>query len=143
MDVDGAGATKRRRERRLRVMLRHERLTVAMELAAALRHSQDARPNETHNALRGQTTPSSGTRPGLDGVRGAGSGSHGRLRGCRGSPPRAAGPGWWRHPGHGGCAVPPGAVSPSAPEEEGGEVEGEGDGEDGGAENAPHRRHDR
>ena len=33
------GAAWRRRQRRLRSMLRHERQTVAMELAAALHHS--------------------------------------------------------------------------------------------------------
>ena len=35
---DHAGAAKRRRERRLRSWLRHERMTVAMELASALHH---------------------------------------------------------------------------------------------------------
>ena len=35
----GLPSAKRRRERRLRAMLRHERQTVAMELAAALHHS--------------------------------------------------------------------------------------------------------
>ena len=44
-------------------MLRHERLTVAMELAAALHHSRDARSEVAHEALRGQKTASSGTRP--------------------------------------------------------------------------------
>ena len=34
------------------------------------------------------------------------------------APPRTACPGWWRHPGRRDCAVPPGAVSPAAPEEE-------------------------
>ena len=52
-----------RRQRRLRAMLRHERQTVAMELAAALHHSRDARSNDVHAALRGQMTASSGTRP--------------------------------------------------------------------------------
>ena len=53
MDVDGAGTSAmRRRQRRLRAMLRHERQTVAMELATALHHSQDARPNVAHEALR-------------------------------------------------------------------------------------------
>ena len=33
------GAARRRRERRLRSWLRHERMTVRMELAAALHHS--------------------------------------------------------------------------------------------------------
>ena len=46
-------AAKRRRERRLRSMLRHERQTVAMELAAALHHSQ-------HEGLRAQQTASAG-----------------------------------------------------------------------------------
>ena len=42
MNVDGAGTSAmRRRQRRLRAMLRHERQTVAMELAAALHHSRD------------------------------------------------------------------------------------------------------
>ena len=45
---------RRRRERRLRSWLRHERQTVAMELAAALHRSRDG---------RGQTTASPGTRP--------------------------------------------------------------------------------
>ena len=43
MDVDGAGAAKRRRERPLRA----KRHTVAMELAAASHHSRDAGPNVT------------------------------------------------------------------------------------------------
>ena len=43
-------------------MLRHERQTVAMELAAVLHHSQDARPNGTYEAPRGQKTASSGSR---------------------------------------------------------------------------------
>ena len=53
MNVDGAGAARQRRERRLRSLLVHDRQTVAMELAAALHHSRDARPNVTHNAPRG------------------------------------------------------------------------------------------
>ena len=43
-------------------MLRHERQTVAMELAAALHHSRGGGPG-THDGLRAQTTASSGTRP--------------------------------------------------------------------------------
>ena len=62
-NVARAGAARRRRERRLRSMLRHERQTVAMELAAALRHSRDARSEVAHEALRGQKTASSGSRP--------------------------------------------------------------------------------
>ena len=51
--VDG-GAAKWRRERRLRAMLRHERQTVAMELAAALHHSRDAGRESTEDSqLRG------------------------------------------------------------------------------------------
>ena len=57
------GAAKRRRERRLRSMLRHERQTVAMELAAALHHSRDARSDVSHEAPRGQITACSGMRP--------------------------------------------------------------------------------
>ena len=57
------GATRRRRERRLRSWLRHERMTVRMELAAALHHS--AGP-VTNDAVRSQKTVSSrGVRPGV------------------------------------------------------------------------------
>ena len=60
----GAGTSaSRRRQRRLRSWLRHERQTVAMELAAALHHSRNARSNAVHEALRRQKTASSGTRP--------------------------------------------------------------------------------
>ena len=60
--ADGAGTSaSRRRQRRLRSWLRHERQTVAMELAAALHHSRDARSNVVHEALRGQKTASSGS----------------------------------------------------------------------------------
>ena len=59
------GAAKRRRERRLRSWLRHERMTVAAELAAALHHSRDVGPG-THVGLRAQKTVSSGgRRPGV------------------------------------------------------------------------------
>ena len=58
---DHAGAAKRRRDRRLRSWLRHERMTVAMELTAALQHSCG-----TNNAPRGQKSASSvGTLPGV------------------------------------------------------------------------------
>ena len=63
MDVDGAGAANQRRERPLRSMLRHERQTVAMELAAALHHSRYARSNVSYAAPGGQMTASSGMRP--------------------------------------------------------------------------------
>ena len=56
---------KRRRERRLRSMLRHERQTVAIELAAALHYSRDVGPG-AHVGLRAQKTASSGgRRPGV------------------------------------------------------------------------------
>ena len=62
---DGASAAKRGRERRLGQFLRHERLSVAMALAAAQHHSapKSAGP-ETYVALRGQNTAKDGTRPG-------------------------------------------------------------------------------
>ena len=57
------GAARRRRELRLRSWLRHERMTVRMELAAALHHS--AGP-DTNDAARSQKTVSSrGVRPGV------------------------------------------------------------------------------
>ena len=52
------GAARRRRERRLRSMLRHERQTVAMELAVALHHSRDV-GSGTYVGLRAQETASS------------------------------------------------------------------------------------
>ena len=64
MECERVGAAKRRRERRLRAMLRHERQTVAMELAAALHHSRDVGPGKD-DGLRAQKTASSGKRPGV------------------------------------------------------------------------------
>ena len=66
MNVDGAGTSSamRRRQRRLRAMLRHELQTVAMELAAALHHSRDVGPGK-NDGLRAQKTASSGKRPGV------------------------------------------------------------------------------
>ena len=66
---DAAGGTscaRRRRERRLRSMLRHERMAVAMALAEALHHSSGLEVMERaqHAALRGQKT---GTRAGVAG----------------------------------------------------------------------------
>ena len=79
-----SGSARRRRERRLRSWLRHERMTVAAELSAALHHSRDGGreqyvglraqksdssavveevENETHAALRGQISPPPGERP--------------------------------------------------------------------------------
>ena len=68
--VDAAGGTssaRRRRERRLRSMLRHERMAVAMALAEALHHSSGLKVMERaqHAALRGQET---GTRVGVAGT---------------------------------------------------------------------------
>ena len=67
MDAERAsGAAKRRRERRLRSWWRHERMTVAAELAVALHHSRGDGPAVPHEALRGQTPASSvGRRPGV------------------------------------------------------------------------------
>ena len=67
--VDAAGGTssaRLRRERRLRSMLRHERMAVAMALAEALHHSSGLKVMERaqHAALRGQKT---GTRAGVAG----------------------------------------------------------------------------
>ena len=55
-------AASRRRERRLRSWLRHERMTVRMELAAALHHSAGPVPND---AVRSQKT----VAPGVHGYR--------------------------------------------------------------------------
>ena len=80
---DHAGAAKRRRERRLRSWLQHERMTVAMVLSEALHHSaqkvevathdalrglkadrtREGEVREPHDALRGQKRPPPGTRP--------------------------------------------------------------------------------
>ena len=79
-----SGSPKRRRQRRLRSWLRHERQTVALELAAALHHSRDVGPgthaslraqkaassgeveaHETHSVLRGPKQPPPGERPGI------------------------------------------------------------------------------
>ena len=60
--VDTATAAARRRQRRLRSWLKHERQTVAMELAAALHHSRDGE-RVTNYGLRAPKTASSGQRP--------------------------------------------------------------------------------
>ena len=78
-----AGAAERRRERRLRSWLRHERMTVAMALAEQLHHSinrverdealrrQTTRASEeevenvTHSSPRALKTPPPGERPGI------------------------------------------------------------------------------
>ena len=65
-DVARTGAAKRRRERRLRSWLRHERMTVAAELSAALHHSRDG-GQVSRVGLRAQKMDSSrgGRRPGV------------------------------------------------------------------------------
>ena len=71
-DVDGEGAARRRRQRRLRSWLKHERQSVAMALAEYTHHASRgqtrARAREEvehvpHYALRGQKTPPPGERP--------------------------------------------------------------------------------
>ena len=60
------GSARRRRERRLRSMLRHERMSVAMALAEKLHHSpyrsvplkEELVEHEKYDALRGQKTAS-------------------------------------------------------------------------------------
>ena len=65
-DCSGVGSARRRRERRLRSWWRHERMTVAAELAVALHHSRGVGPTVPHEAQRGQTPASSGgRRPGV------------------------------------------------------------------------------
>ena len=96
MNVGGAGTSAmRRRQRRLRAMLRHERQTVAMELAAALHHSRDE-GRVTNCGLRTGTEDSqfrwAAGHP--ERARAAGRGSHCRLRGCPGSASRGVVDGW-------------------------------------------------
>ena len=70
-DVEHAGAAKRRRERRLRQWLRHERMTVAMAVAEATHHSDPRRQKTVtairaaHDGPRAQTAPPPGARPGI------------------------------------------------------------------------------
>ena len=71
--VDTATAAARRRQRRLRSWLRHERVTVAMTLAELTHHTAPRGPkmarvgeevvHDAHEALRGQKTPPLGTQP--------------------------------------------------------------------------------
>ena len=68
-----ATAAARRRQRRLRSWLRHERMTVAMTLAEMAHHTAPRGPKmarvgeevvqDAHEALRGQKTPPPGKRP--------------------------------------------------------------------------------
>ena len=65
-DCSGVRSARRRREQRLRSWWRHERMTVAAELAVALHHSRGVGPAVPHEALRGQTPASLvGRRPGV------------------------------------------------------------------------------
>ena len=84
-----SGAAKRRRERRLRSWLKHERQTVRMALAEALHHSSGTTPSKRdtrvvegakYDALRGQKTV---TRAGEGEVRE----EHQALRGQTRLPP--------------------------------------------------------
>ena len=69
----GSSAARRRRERRLRSFLRHERLAVAMAVAEARHHSSrgqttataisEVEEQETYNAPRRQKAPPPGMRP--------------------------------------------------------------------------------
>ena len=72
--VDTATAAARRRQRRLRSWLRHERMTVAMTLADMTHHTAPRGPkmarvwegveHEQHDGLRAQKPPLPGVRPG-------------------------------------------------------------------------------
>ena len=71
--VDTATAAARRRQRRLRSWLRHERMTVAMTLAEKLHHTSRGQKlarvgeevvHDALDALRGLKTPPPGVRPG-------------------------------------------------------------------------------
>ena len=71
----GTGSARRRRERRLRSLLRHVRLAVAMAVAEATHHSSRGQKTATvireveeqaaHGGLRAQKTPPPGARPGM------------------------------------------------------------------------------
>ena len=75
-DDGGVGSARRRRDRQFRVFRRHERLTVRMEMAAALHHSaqrtgpvvvepREVEAQDTHAVPRGQKEPPPGTLPGV------------------------------------------------------------------------------
>ena len=70
-DCSGVGSARRRKERRLRSWWRHERMTVAAELAVALHRNCGVGPAVPHEAPRGQTAASSGGRRRLEGARAA------------------------------------------------------------------------
>ena len=72
-EVDGEGAARRRRQRRLRSWLKHERQSVAMALAEYTHHASRGQTrarareeveNVTRDGLRAQKSPPPGERPG-------------------------------------------------------------------------------
>ena len=64
MAARAGGAAQRRRARRLRSFLRHERMTVRMALAEALHHSCGVEPSGPNEVLQRQKSASAaGTRP--------------------------------------------------------------------------------
>ena len=86
----GDGAAWRRRDRQLRAWHRHVRTAVAMELATAL-HQSAQRPKSrvVEGPSEGEVRETYDARERMHlsrGARGAGSGNHGRSRGCWGSP---------------------------------------------------------
>ena len=102
-DVEHAGAAKRRRERRLRQWLRHERMTVAMAVAEATHHLAPLRQRTstsiweveeqaTHDGLRARSST---------GGRGQASSRSLGRRGVtrRSSFSRVGVAGWWRRHG--------------------------------------------
>ena len=73
-EVCGEGAARRRRERRLRSWLRHERQSVAMALVEQKHHAswgqmraraREVEKQDQHEALRRQRAPPPGKRPGV------------------------------------------------------------------------------
>ena len=87
------GSARHRRDRQFRAWHRHVRTTVPMELATAIHHSaqrvegpREEKVHGTDTALRTEATSSvEAAGASCGGGWAAGSGSHGRLRGCQGS----------------------------------------------------------
>ena len=89
----GTGSAHRRRERRPRSMLRHERMAVSMAVAEATRHSsrgpKDCHSRQGGGGARGERRATADTplrSPGCRGVTAAGGTSQGKA--CRRSPRR-------------------------------------------------------
>ena len=59
-DVDMPCAARRRRERRMRAFLRHEKLTVAMTMATVLHHSRDKGGSCRQESLARRSHPNLG-----------------------------------------------------------------------------------